>query len=128
MTPTILLRDGEVFMVTGSPGGPRIITTTLHTILNLVDHGMDVQQAVAAPRFHHQWVPDKVFVEPELAETLIEGLRERGHHVEVGSRTWSSAQVIVIDPATGQHRGGSDPRGDGLALGPRSTPAATPVR
>ncbi len=124
MTPTILLRDGEVFMVTGSPGGPRIITTTLHTILNVVDHGMDVQQAVAAPRFHHQWIPDKVSVEPEFADTLIEGLRERHHTVEVGSRTWSSAQAIVIDPATGRHTGGSDPRGDGLALGPRRPAAA----
>jgi gamma-glutamyltranspeptidase/glutathione hydrolase len=128
MTPTILLRDGEVYMVTGSPGGPRIITTTLHTILNVIDHEMDVQQAVAAPRFHHQWVPNKVFVEPEFAETRVEGLRERDHTVEVGSRTWSSAQAIVIDPATGRHQGASDPRGDGLALGPRSAAAAAPAR
>jgi gamma-glutamyltranspeptidase/glutathione hydrolase len=117
MTPTILLKEGRVFMVTGSPGGPRIITTTLHTILNVVDYHMDVQEAVAAPRFHHQWLPNKVYAEPKLPETLVLGLRERGHEVEVADRTWSSAQSIVIDPETGLHLGGSDPRGDGAALG-----------
>jgi gamma-glutamyltranspeptidase/glutathione hydrolase len=117
MTPTILVRDGKVFMVTGSPGGPRIITTTLHTILNVVEHGMDVQEAVTAPRFHHQWVPDKVFAEPKLPEAIVEGLRRRGHEVQVTERTWSNAQSIVIDPETALHLGGSDPRGDGAALG-----------
>jgi gamma-glutamyltranspeptidase/glutathione hydrolase len=104
-------------MVTGSPGGPRIITTALHTILNVVDFGMDVQEAVAAPRFHHQWVPDVVYAEPALAPEVVAGLRARGHTVEVAEQTWSSAQAIVVDPATGLHHGGSDPRGDGLALG-----------
>jgi gamma-glutamyltranspeptidase/glutathione hydrolase len=117
MTPTILVRDGKVFMVTGSPGGPRIISTTLHTILNVVDHGMDVQEAVAAARYHHQWMPDKVFAEPKLPEAIVEGLRRRGHEVEVEKHPWSSAQAIVIDPETGLHLGGSDPRGDGAALG-----------
>jgi len=112
-------------MVTGSPGGPRIITTTLHTILNVVDHGMDVQEAVAAPRYHHQWVPNKVFAEPELPESILIGLRERGHKVEVADGTWSSAQSIVIDPETRLHLGGSDPRGDGAALG--FNPAEPPV-
>jgi gamma-glutamyltranspeptidase/glutathione hydrolase len=117
MTPTILSRDGRIFMVTGSPGGPRIITTTLHTILNVVDFEMDVQEAVAAPRYHHQWIPDKVVAEPLLSELIVEGLRERGHEVEVAERAWSSAQAIVVDPETGLHLGGSDPRGDGAALG-----------
>jgi gamma-glutamyltranspeptidase/glutathione hydrolase len=126
MTPTVLLKDGQVFMVTGSPGGPRIITTTLHTILNVVDYGMDVQEAVAAPRFHHQWLPNKVFAEPRVSDAVVAGLRERGHEVEVSERTWSSAQSIVIDPETGLHLGGSDPRGDGAALGfnPAGAPAA----
>jgi gamma-glutamyltranspeptidase/glutathione hydrolase len=125
MAPTILVRDGRVFMVTGSPGGPRIITTTLGTILNVVDFGMDVAEAVAAPRYHHQWVPNKVYAEPALPETIVEGLRERGHEVEVAKRTWSSAQSIVIDPETGLHLGGSDPRSDGAALGfnPKSAAA-----
>ena len=117
MTPTILVRDGKVFMVTGSPGGPRIISTTLHTILNVVEYGMDVQEAVTAARYHHQWMPDKVFAEPKLPEPIVAGLRGRGHEVEVAKRSWSSAQSIVIDPETGLHLGGSDPRGDGTALG-----------
>ena len=117
MTPTILVKDGKTFMVTGSPGGPRIITTTLQTVLNVVDFGMDVEAAVAAPRIHHQWVPDKLFVEPGISIDVVEGLRARGHTVEVGAYNWSSAQAIVIDPETGWHYGGSDPRSDGLAIG-----------
>ena len=104
-------------MVTGSPGGPRIITTVLLSILNVIDFGMDVQAAVAAPRFHHQWVPDKLFVEPAVPADVIDGLRARGHTVEVSSRNWSAAEAIVIDPETGIHQGGNDPRRDGLALG-----------
>ena len=86
-------------------------------MMNVVDFGMDVQEAVAAPRYHHQWLPNKVFAEPRLAEPLGAGLRERGHVVEVADRTWSSAQAIVIDPKSGLHLGGSDPRSDGAALG-----------
>jgi gamma-glutamyltranspeptidase/glutathione hydrolase len=125
MTPTIVLGDGELRMVTGSPGGPRIITTTLLTILNVVDYGMDVAAAVAAPRFHDQWVPNKVFVEPAFDEELVRALRERGHEVEVAKRPWSSAQSIVVDPRTGIYQGASDPRGDGVALGfsPERSPA-----
>ena len=118
MTPTIVSQDGQLKMVTGSPGGPRIITTTLQTILNVVDHGMDVQAAVSAPRFHHQWVPDRLLVEPEIPADVIRALERRGHPVEVSSRRWSSAQAIVYDPETGIFSGGSDPRGDGLAEGP----------
>jgi len=118
MTPTILAKDGRVFMVTGSPGGPRIITTTLLTILNVVDHGMDVQEAVAAPRFHHQWLPDRLHLEPPFAADVVENLRRRGHEVERSSREWSAAEAVVVDAETGLHRGGSDPRRGGLALGP----------
>jgi gamma-glutamyltranspeptidase/glutathione hydrolase len=117
MTPTILVKDGKLFMVTGSPGGPRIITTTLLTILDVVDFGMSVQEAVAAPRYHHQWLPDHVSVEPGISAALVEGLEERGHEVERSEHTWSSAQAIVVDPETGLQHGGSDPRGDGAALG-----------
>jgi len=127
MTPTILVRDGKVFMVTGSPGGPRIISTTLHTILNVVEYGMDVQEAVTAARYHHQWMPDKVFAEPKLPEPIVAGLRWRGHELEVAKRSWSSAQSIVIDQETGLHLGGSDPRGDGAALGFNPPPASGAV-
>ncbi|MGH0037112.1 MAG: gamma-glutamyltransferase [Myxococcota bacterium] len=119
MTPTILTRDGRLFMVTGSPGGPRIISTTLLTILNVVDFGMDVQAAVSAPRFHHQWVPDQISVEPATPADVVEGLRRKGHTVKVSGRNWSAAEAIVIDPASGWHYGGSDPRRDGLAMGLR---------
>ncbi len=117
MTPTILEKDGRVVMVTGSPGGSKIISSTLLSILNVVDYGMDVEAAVSAPRFHHQWQPDRIDVEPEVTADVIDGLRERGHHVEVSPRDWSAVEAITIDPETGIHYGGSDPRRDGLALG-----------
>jgi gamma-glutamyltranspeptidase/glutathione hydrolase len=117
MTPTILMRDGRPVLVTGSPGGPRIITTVLLSILNVVDYGMDVQAAVSAPRFHHQWVPDTLYVEPAIPEDVVAGLRQRGHRVEVATDDWSSAQAIAIDPETGWLTGGTDPRSDGLARG-----------
>jgi gamma-glutamyltranspeptidase/glutathione hydrolase len=117
MTPTVVLADtGKPFLVTGSPGGPRIISTTLLSIVNLIDFGMDVQQAVAAPRFHQQWVPDVFYVEEGVSADAIAGLEARGHRVEVG-KPWSAAEAIAIDPATGVHRGGADPRRDGLAVG-----------
>jgi gamma-glutamyltranspeptidase/glutathione hydrolase len=123
MAPTIVVKDGRPFMVTGCNGGPRIITATLLSILNVVDYGMDVQEAVAAPRFHHQWVPDRLLVEAAVPLDVIEALRSRGHQVEVSERNWSKVQAIVVDPASGRHLGGSDPRGDGVALGyPASAP------
>ena len=117
MTPTILVKDGKTFMVTGSPGGPRIITTVLLSILNVVDYGMNVQEAVSAPRFHHQWVPDKLRVEPAIPGDVVAGLEGCGHRVERSSRNWSAAEAIVIDATSGWHQGGSDPRTDGLAAG-----------
>jgi len=117
MTPTIVLEDGRVRMVTGSPGGPRIISTTLLTIVNVFDFGMDVSEAVSAPRFHHQWIPDELSVEPAIPADVLDGLRRRGHRVVVAERNWSSAQAIVVDPKSGWQLGGSDPRTDGLARG-----------
>jgi gamma-glutamyltranspeptidase/glutathione hydrolase len=117
MTPTILVKNGEVFMVSGSPGGPRIITSTLLSILNVVDYGMNAAQAVSAPRFHHQWEPNRVLVEPPVPEDVIEAMRARGHVVERSKRNWSAVEVILVDPETGIHYGGTDPRRDGLALG-----------
>jgi len=117
MTPTIVLKDGKPWLVTGSPGGPRIITTVLLSILNVVDYGMTIQEAVSAPRFHQQWQPDVVTIERAIPEDVREGLRRRGHVVEVSPRDWSSAQAIELDPESGLHFGGSDPRSDGLARG-----------
>jgi gamma-glutamyltranspeptidase/glutathione hydrolase len=117
MTPTILDRDGALFMVSGSPGGPRIISTTLLTILNVVDWGMDPQAAASAARYHHQWDPNRLRVEPDFADEVISALEARGHEVERSPRTWSAAEVIVVDPKSGWHFGGADPRTDGAAVG-----------
>ncbi|RVD63954.1 gamma-glutamyltransferase, partial [Mesorhizobium sp. M4A.F.Ca.ET.029.04.2.1] len=64
MSPTVVTKDGKPFMVIGSPGGSRIITITLEAIVNVIDHGMNIQEAIDAPRIHHQWLPDTVYVEP----------------------------------------------------------------
>ena len=123
MTPAILDRDGRLYMVSGSPGGPRIISTTLLSILYVVDWKMDPQAAAAAPRFHHQWDPNKLQVEPETTDEVIEALVIRGHQVELSPRHWSAAEVIVVDPASGHHFGGADPRTDGAAVGVQAVPA-----
>jgi len=78
---------------------------------------MDVKQAVSAPRFHHQWVPDRLLVEPAIPADVVRGLEARGHEVSVSPRNWSAAEAIVIDARSGWHLGGNDPRRDGLALG-----------
>jgi gamma-glutamyltranspeptidase / glutathione hydrolase len=122
MTPTILDRDGKLFMVSGSPGGPRIISTTLLTVLNVVDWKMDPQAAVSAARYHHQWDPNRLRVEPDLADEVVHALEARGHSVERSPRNWSAAEVIVLDPETGAHLGGTDPRTDGAAIGVDAKP------
>ena len=97
MTPTIVLKNGRPLLVTGSPGGSRIITTTLQVILNVIDHGMPVADAVAAPRLHHQWLPDQVFVEPGLPQTTLDALRSRGHVIEP-RRPGTAANSILVTP------------------------------
>lgn len=116
MTPTLVLDDGKLRMVAGSPGGPRIITTVLLALVDVFEFGMDPSEAISAPRIHHQWVPDELSIEPAITEDVREGLRRRGHVVTPAERNWSSAQVITIDPQTGWHLGASDPRSDGAAL------------
>jgi gamma-glutamyltranspeptidase/glutathione hydrolase len=115
MTPTIVFRDGSPILATGSPGGSRIITTTLQVIMNLVDHGMNVAEATAAPRVHHQWLPDELRVEEGLSPDTLAMLAARGHHVVV-KNTMGSTQSIV---RTGEgFFGASDPRRPGaLTLG-----------
>jgi len=118
MTPTILTKKGKLFMVTGSPGGPRIITTVLSTIQNVIDYGMNVQQAVDAPRIHMQWLPDEVQIEPgALNSPTMAALRAMGYTFKQ-IPSWGSAQAIVIDPQNGVRLGGSDRRrASGLAAG-----------
>lgn len=117
MTPTFVLENGRVRIVAGSPGGPRIITTVLLALVNILDFGLDPSEAIAEPRFHQQWVPDELSVEPGIPADVQDALRRRGHVVKTAERNWSSAQVIAIDPKTGWHFGASDPRSDGAALG-----------
>ena len=81
MTPTIFLKDGKPFLITGSPGGSRIISTVLQIIVNVIDFNLAVDQAVSAPRVHHQWQPDELFVEPGISPEILEGLVKRGYKV-----------------------------------------------
>ncbi|HXQ83681.1 MAG TPA: gamma-glutamyltransferase [Xanthobacteraceae bacterium] len=115
MTPTIVLRDGKPFLVTGSPGGSRIITAVLQVIVNVIDRGMDIAGAVAAPRVHNQWLPDQVFAEPALADDIVAALEVRGDKV-VAQRPFTSANSIMITPEG--FVGAADPRTRGaLAVG-----------
>ncbi len=118
MTPTIVLKDGKVLMVTGSPGGSTIISTVLESILNVVDFGMTIQQAVDAPRVHHQWLPDVVMVEPGyLSPESRAALETMGYTFEERS-PWGADEAILVDPATGQLQGANDARRPaGLAKG-----------
>src|SRR5712692_4527094 len=116
MTPTILLRDGKLSFVTGSPGGPTIISATLLSILNWMRLGMEPQAAINAPRFHHQWLPDRILIERAFPESLESALNTRGHVTHrIGHIGLVNA--IAIEPATGDRLGAADPRHDGAAVG-----------
>jgi gamma-glutamyltranspeptidase/glutathione hydrolase len=118
MTPTMVLRDGKLRLVLGSPGGPRIITAVLSVLLDVVDHGMNIQEAVNAPRFHHQWLPDRVALEPAgFSPDTLRLLEERGHRFAERKVYWGHCQCIAIDPRTGERLGASDPRTQGKAAG-----------
>jgi gamma-glutamyltranspeptidase/glutathione hydrolase len=97
MSPTIVLRDGAPFLVTGSPGGSRIITTVLQVILNVIDRKLPIAQAVSEPRLHHQWLPDEVAVERGFSPDLMRALTERGHNVVQGL-PFGSANSILVTP------------------------------
>lgn len=115
MTPTILLKDGRPFLVTGSPGGSRITTTVLQVIVNVIDRGMSLAAAVAAPRVHNQWLPDQVFAEPGVPADAIAALQARGDKV-VPQRPFTSAESIMVTPEG--FVGVADPRTSvGLAVG-----------
>ncbi|TCK70867.1 gamma-glutamyltransferase [Acidipila rosea] len=110
MTPTIVLKDGKVSMVLGSPGGSRIITTVANIFLSVADGGLNIQSAVDAPRFHHQYLPDIVYLEPGFPDASIEGLRSMGYSVDVGKQVWSDGECIAVNPVTGMLEGGQDHR------------------
>ena len=115
MTPTIALKDEELFLATGSPGGSRIITSVLQVILNMVDHKMTLQEATSAPRVHHQWLPDTLYVEKEVGEGLEAELRKKGYEVK---RTGPIGSAQSVARVNGVFRGAADPRRPGgLAQG-----------
>jgi gamma-glutamyltranspeptidase/glutathione hydrolase len=116
MTPTIVLRDGKPFLVLGAPGGSTIITAVLQVMLNVVDFGMNVQDAVDAPRVHHQWKPDRLEVERGISPDTIALLRQRGHVIN-DSRPPVLARVEAILIDGGWLQGGQDGRGTGKAAG-----------
>ena len=98
MSPTIVLKDGKPVLVTGSPGGSRIISTVLQVIVNVLDYHMDVAAAVAAPRLHHQWLPDEVRIERGFAEETLDALRAKGHRI-VEPMGQTSANSIAVTPS-----------------------------
>jgi gamma-glutamyltranspeptidase/glutathione hydrolase len=117
MTPTIVLKNGKPFLVLGSPGGSTIITSVLQVILNVVDFGMNIQEAVDSPRIHHQWYPDQIFFEKRgLPRDVIENLERRGHKLVERAGYQGEVQAILIDE-NGVKYGAVDPRGYGLAMG-----------
>lgn len=116
MTPTIVTRDGKVEMLLGAPGGSRIITAVLQVFLNVVDFGMNIQDAIDAPRFHHQWKPDDLEHERGISPDTLAALKARGHNIE-DLRYTVTARVDVIRVDKGWLEGGSDGRGAGKAAG-----------
>src|SRR5258707_1722778 len=116
MTPTILLRDGKLSFVTGSPGGPTIISATLLSILNWMRLGMDAQAAINAPRFHHQWLPDRILMEEDFPESTQKALEARGFAVKLRGHI-GLVNAIGIDPKSGDRLGAADPRDKGSAVG-----------
>lgn len=110
MTPSIVAKDGKLVAVVGSPGGRTIINTVLQVILNVIDFGMNIQEAVTAPRIHHQWLPDRIRIEDGgVSEYTVEQLEAMGHDVSVGG-SQGTAHSIMIDPSTGDRLGAADPR------------------
>ena len=116
MTPTIVTRNGKLFMVVGTPGGSTIITSVFQTILNVVDFEMGMQEAVEAPRFHHQWLPDQVRYERNgLDSAVVAQLKKMGHTMNEGGAMGRVDAILVLPD--GRLEAGADPRGDDAAAG-----------
>ncbi len=117
MTPTIVEQDGKLLMVAGTPGGSTIITSVFQTILNVIEHGMTMQQSVNALKFHHQWLPDKtIFENGAFTEKTVLALQNRGYILEKLTNTLGRMDCILIRP-DGRYEGASDPRADNTAMG-----------
>ncbi len=117
MTPTIIEKDGKLLMVVGTPGGSTIITSVYQTILNVLEHGMTMQQSVNALKFHHQWLPDKTTFEANaFSESVVKKLADKGYILEQQRNTIGRMDCILVTP-DGWLEGGSDPRGDDTSVG-----------
>jgi gamma-glutamyltranspeptidase/glutathione hydrolase len=116
MTPTIVVRDGQLSFVTGSPGGPTIISVTLLSVINWMRLGMDAQAAINAPRFHHQWLPDEAWIEILFSPQMEDQLKSRGYPVKRRGHL-GLINAIGIDSKTGERCGAADPRDNGSAIG-----------
>ncbi|WP_263355697.1 gamma-glutamyltransferase [Acidicapsa ligni] len=110
MTPTIVLEGDKLRYVLGSPGGSRIITTVANIFLSAAEGGLNIQQAVDAPRFHHQYLPDKLSLEPGFDPETITALKARGYDLDIRNGHWSDGECIAVDPHTGELLGGQDHR------------------
>jgi gamma-glutamyltranspeptidase/glutathione hydrolase len=124
MTPTIVVHNGKIVMVLGSPGSSKIITTVANVLMGMVDYGLNLQEAVNAPRFHNQWLPDVVNVEKTVSPDTLNLLRNMGYEIQIGlgagdtSGYWSDAECIAVDEKTGQRLGATDSRNsNGKAMG-----------
>jgi gamma-glutamyltranspeptidase/glutathione hydrolase len=117
MAPTLLVKDGRLLLVLGSPGGPTIASTVVNVVTNAVDFGEDIQRAVNAPRFHHQWMPDELMVEAwQLSPDTLALLEKMGHKLK-RAPSWGDAECVAIDWKTGERLGASDARNGGSAVG-----------
>lgn len=124
MSPTIVVHDGKTVMVLGSPGSSKIITTVANVLMGVVDYGMNIQEAVNAPRFHNQWMPDVLNLEQWFSPDTVNILQHMGYTTEIGlhyganvAPYWSDAECIAVDAKTGERLGASDGRGNGKAVG-----------
>jgi len=116
MTPSIVEKDGKLFMVVGTPGGSTIITSVFQTIINVIDFDMPMQSAVAAKKFHHQWLPDEVYVEKDAIDSLsVEKLKAKGY--KIIQRGPIGRVDAILKTKWGNYQGGADPRGDDKAIG-----------
>ncbi|MEO8167301.1 MAG: gamma-glutamyltransferase, partial [bacterium] len=118
MTPTIVLKDGQPFLAVGGRGGPRITTAVANVIINVIDFGMNIQDAVESPRVHYQWFPDKILYESQgFPRDVLENLRRMGYSLDLGLPFNARVEALMIDKTKGYMYGGPDPREEGVAIG-----------